>query len=365
MSPSPTAAEVTDAVTDAVTVEDLQVHFPVRTGVLRRVTGTARAVDGVSFTVPARSIVTVVGESGSGKTTTGRALVGLSPVVAGRILIEGRPLAGLRADRTLPRVAQIVHQDPYASLNPRMTIGAMIREVVQVHRTVPRERTAERAAELLAQVGLAPELAGRHPHELSGGQRQRAAIARALAVEPRFIVCDEIVSALDVSVQGQIVNLLKDLRRDREVSFLFISHDMSVVRHISDRVVVMYGGRVMESGPCAEVFAAPRHPYTHALLAAVPVPDPRAPLPGTGIRTRAEPPDPSAPPPGCRFQNACPFTTDLCRTQPPPTREVPAAPAPVPLPPPDPTGGTHTVACHHHDDPAVRAALTGKKAAQP
>ncbi|MEU9334050.1 oligopeptide/dipeptide ABC transporter ATP-binding protein [Streptomyces sp. NPDC048290] len=339
-----------DRAEPAVTVEDLQVHFPVRTGVLRRVTGRARAVDGVSFTVPARSIVTVVGESGSGKTTTGRALVGLSPVAAGRVLIEGRPLADLRADRSLPRLVQIVHQDPYASLNPRMTIGQMIREVVQVHRTVPRERAADRAAELLAQVGLAPALADRHPHELSGGQRQRAAIARALAVEPRFIVCDEIVSALDVSVQGQIVNLLKDLCRDSGVSFLFISHDMSVVRHIADRVVVLYGGRVMESGPCAEVFAAPRHPYTQALLAAVPVPDPRAPLPAAG--TRAEPPDPASPPPGCRFQRACPYATDLCRTEPPPTTDVTT----------DVTGddtgdGTHTVACHHHDEPAVRAGL--------
>ncbi|MFJ6656419.1 ABC transporter ATP-binding protein [Streptomyces sp. NPDC091377] len=337
---------------DAVTVEDLRVHFPRRTGVLRRVTGTARAVDGVSFTVPARSIVTLVGESGSGKTTTGRALVGLSPVVAGRILIEGRPLAGLRADRSLPRVAQIVHQDPYASLNPRMTIGAMIREVVHVHRTVPREKAGARAAELLAQVGLAPELADRYPHELSGGQRQRAAIARALAVEPRFVVCDEIVSALDVSVQGQIVNLLKDLRRDSDVSFLFISHDMSVVRHISDRVVVMYGGRIMESGPCAAVFAEPRHPYTHSLLAAVPVPDPRAPAPGAGVRPRAEPPDPAAPPPGCRFQRACPYATGECRSEPPPPVRV---------------AGTqdHTVACHHHDAPAVRAALTSERTATP
>ncbi|WP_445397861.1 oligopeptide/dipeptide ABC transporter ATP-binding protein [Streptomyces sp. LE64] len=326
----------------AVTVEELEVRFPVRTGVLRRTTGTVRAVDGVSFTVPARSIVAIVGESGSGKTTTGRALVGLSPVAAGRVLIEGRPLAELRADKSLPRTVQIVHQDPYASLNPRMTIGATVREVVHVHRTVPRDRTAARAVELLGHVGLAPELADRHPHELSGGQRQRAAIARALAVEPRIVVCDEVVSALDVSVQGQIVNLLKDLCRDGDLSFLFISHDMSVVRHISDHVVVMYGGRVMESGPCAEVFTAPRHPYTHSLLAAVPVPDPRAPAPGAGARIRTEPPDPADPPPGCRFQRACPFATDLCRTEAPPPTDV----------------GGSTVACHHHAAPEVRTALT-------
>ncbi|MEU5979958.1 oligopeptide/dipeptide ABC transporter ATP-binding protein [Streptomyces sp. NPDC047315] len=332
----------------AVTVEDLQVRFPVRTGVLRRTTGTVRAVDGVSFTVPARSIVAVVGESGSGKTTTGRALVGLSPVAAGRVLIEGRPLAELRADKSLPRTVQIVHQDPYASLNPRMTIGATIREVVHVHRTVPREEVAARAVELLGHVGLAPELADRHPHELSGGQRQRAAIARALAVEPRIVVCDEIVSALDVSVQGQIVNLLKDLCRDGDLSFLFISHDMSVVRHICDHVVVMYGGRVMESGPCAEVFTSPRHPYTHSLLAAVPVPDPRAPVPGAGTRIRTEPPDPASPPPGCRFQRACPFATELCRTQSPPPAEARG----------------RTVACHHHAAPEVRRALTERNPAR-
>ncbi|WP_405607452.1 ABC transporter ATP-binding protein [Streptomyces sp. NBC_01511] len=330
---------------DAVAVTGLRVHFPLRTGVLRRVTGTAHAVDGVSFTVPARGIVTIVGESGSGKTTTGRALVGLSPITSGQVSVHGRPLDEIRREGSLPRLAQIVYQDPYASLNPRMTIRAMIREVISVHRTVPREQIRERVDELLGQVGLRAELADRHPHELSGGQRQRAAIARALAVEPRFIVCDEIVSALDVSIQGQIVNLIKDLRREQDVSFLFISHDMSVVRHISDHVIVMYGGLIMESGPCDEVFSAPRHPYTHALLAAVPVPDPRAPGLRGGIRTRAEPPDPADPLPGCRFQRSCPFATEVCRTgAPPPTVAVGAA--------------GHTLACHHADTPDVRAALS-------
>ncbi|GAA2262318.1 dipeptide ABC transporter ATP-binding protein [Streptomyces amakusaensis] len=332
---------------DAVTVADLRVHFPIRTGVLRRVTGTAHAVDGVSFTVPARSIVTIVGESGSGKTTTGRALVGLSPIASGRVSVHGRALEEIRREGSLPRLAQIVHQDPYASLNPRMTIRAMIREVISVHRTTPREKTGERVAELLAQVGLRTELADRYPHELSGGQRQRAAIARALAVEPRFIVCDEIVSALDVSIQGQIVNLLKDLRRDQDVSFLFISHDMSVVRHISDHVIVMYGGLIMESGPCDEVFSAPRHPYTHALLAAVPVPDPRAPGGPGEVRTRAEPPDPAHPLPGCRFQRSCPFATEVCREGPPPPTTAAGA-------------AGHTLACHHAGTPGVRAALSPK-----
>ncbi|MFD9718781.1 ABC transporter ATP-binding protein [Streptomyces sp. NPDC059076] len=337
---------------DAVVVEDLAVRFPIRTGVLRRVTGTAHAVDGVSFTVPARSIVTIVGESGSGKTTTGRALVGLSPIASGRVRVEGEELAELRRDKRLPRLAQIVYQDPYASLNPRMTIRAMIREVITVHRTVDREAVSERVEELLGQVGIRPELADRYPHELSGGQRQRAAIARALAVEPRFIVCDEIVSALDVSIQGQIVNLLKDLRRDRDVSFLFISHDMSVVRHISDQVVVMYGGKIMESAPCDELFSAPRHPYTHALLGAVPVPDPRSPGLRSGIRTRAEPPDPAAPLAGCRFQRSCPFATDVCREG---------------DSPPQVSVGTsgHTVACHHFDTPAVREALSLERTPAP
>ncbi|MEO3847479.1 oligopeptide/dipeptide ABC transporter ATP-binding protein [Streptomyces sp. B8F3] len=333
----------------AAVVADLRVDFPVRTGLLRRVTGTTHAVAGVSFTVPARSIVSLVGESGSGKTTTGRALLGLSPVTSGSVRLHGRELGELRRDRTLPRVAQIVYQDPYASLNPRMTLRTMLREVLTVHRTVAPDGVSARVAELLDQVGLRPQLAGRYPHELSGGQRQRAAIARALAVEPRFIVCDEIVSALDVSIQGQILNLIQDLRRERDVSFLFISHDMGVVRHLSDHVVVMYGGKVMESAPCDELFAAPRHPYTRALLRAVPVPDPRA----AGARDaagaqsegpRAEPPDPSAPPPGCRFQMSCPFATAACREgDSPPPATVSA------------TG--HFVACHHHDTPAVRAAL--------
>ncbi|MFI1018806.1 ABC transporter ATP-binding protein [Streptomyces sp. NPDC020965] len=343
----------TEALTpDAVTVEDLTVLFPVRSGVLRRLTGTVRAVDGVSFTVPARTIVTIVGESGSGKTTTGRALVGLSPIASGRVRVHGTDLNELRRDRTLPRLSQIVYQDPYASLNPRMTVRAMIAEVVTVHGTVPRHETAEQVTKLLGQVGLQPELADRYPHELSGGQRQRAAIARALAVEPRFIVCDEIVSALDVSVQGQIVNLLKDLRRDRDVSFLFISHDMSVVRHISDQVVVMYGGRIMESAPCEELFTTPRHPYTHALLAAVPVPDPRSPGLRDGVRIRAEPPDPASVLAGCRFQRSCPFATEICREGDPPP-QLPAG------------GPGHTVACHHADTPAVRTALSPERTPAP
>ncbi|GII92124.1 ABC transporter ATP-binding protein [Sinosporangium siamense] len=328
--------------TSDIVVEDLRVHFPVRSGVLRRVVAAARAVDGVSFTVPARGIVSLVGESGSGKSTTGRALIGLAPVTGGRVRLHGEDLATRRADGSLPRLAQIVYQDPFASLNPRMTVGAVLREVLTVHRIVPREAVGKRVAELLDQVGLRPELARRYPHELSGGQRQRVAIARALAVEPRFIVCDEIVSALDVSIQGQIVNLLQDLRDRLDLSYLFIAHDLSVVRHISDRVVVMYGGRIMEAASRDDLFASPRHPYTHALLRAVPLPDPRRKENITDTRPRAEPPDPVAPPPGCRFQRTCPFATDQCRTAEPATVAV---------------SDGHTVACHRHDDPAVIAAL--------
>ncbi|CAM5270866.1 Glutathione import ATP-binding protein GsiA [Streptomyces griseus subsp. griseus] len=270
LTPEPTGPAV-----PAVSVAGLRVHFPIRTGVLRRVTGTAHAVDEILHR--ARPQHRHHRRRERKRENHHRPRPGRTVADHRRLGQRPRPAPGRSAARGRCPARQIVYQDPYASLNPRMTIRAMIREVITVHRTTCREKTGERVEELLAQVGLRTELADRYPHELSGGQRQRAAIARALAVEPRFIVCDEIVSALDVSIQGQIVNLLKDLRREQDVSFLFISHDMSVVRHISDHVIVMYGGLIMESGPCDEVFSAPHHPYTHALLAAVPVPDPRAP----------------------------------------------------------------------------------------
>lgn len=333
--------EMTDK---GIEISDLHVAFPIRTGVLRRQTGTVRAVDGVSFSIPTGMTVGLVGESGSGKTTTGRAILGLAPMTAGRIEIFGRELQELREERgALPRLCQLVFQDPYASLNPRMTIGATLGEVLGVHGLVERRHRAARVEALLDSVGLRPELARRHPMELSGGQRQRVAIARALAVEPDFIVLDEVVSALDVSIQGQILNLLMDLQRERNLTYLFITHDLGVVRHVSQRIVVMYGGKVMETAPRDRLFAAPHHPYTHALLSAVPLPDPELERARARVEVRSEPPDPSNPPPGCRFQRSCPFATDVCRTEEPALR--PVAP-------------DHEAACHHMERIDVREALS-------
>ncbi|MDN2565074.1 ATP-binding cassette domain-containing protein [Aquibium sp. A9E412] len=329
---------------EGIVVDGLKVQFPIRSGVFRRQTGIVRAVDGVSFDIPAGTTVGLVGESGSGKTTTGRALLGLAPVSGGGVRIFGESQAELAArPGALPRTCQLVFQDPFASLNPRMTVGAALSEVLAVHGLAGREERARRVQTLLDGVGLRPEMADRHPVELSGGQRQRVAIARALAVEPRFIVLDEVVSALDVSIQGQILNLLIDLQRERGLTYLFITHDLGVVRYVSQRIVVMYGGKVMETAPRDRLFSVPHHPYTHALLSAVPLPDPKAERARARLDVRSEPPDPAAPPPGCRFQRSCPFATDLCRSEEPPLRPVAA---------------DHLAACHHMERPEVRQALT-------
>ncbi|HTR87031.1 MAG TPA: ABC transporter ATP-binding protein [Reyranella sp.] len=312
-----------------IVVEDLSVRFPIRSGILRRATGTVRAVEGVSFAIPMGKTVALVGESGSGKTTTGRALLGLAPMSNGRVSYFGRDVAAIRQD--MPRLGQMVFQDPYGSLNPRMTVGATLAEVVSVHGLVPRGQIGRKVDSLLDSVGLRPAMARRHPHELSGGQRQRVAIARALAIEPRFIVCDEVVSALDVSIQGQIINLLMELQRTRGLTYLFISHDLAMVRHIAHHVVVMYGGKVMEAGPRDRLFAEPRHPYTHALLGAVPVPDPEVERKRTRPEVRGETPDPADPPPGCRFHRSCRHADERCR------REEPL---------PEAVAAGHTVACH-------------------
>lgn len=329
---------------EAVVVDDLHVHFPVRAGVLRRIVGAVRAVDGVSFSIRAGTTLGLVGESGSGKSTTGRAILGLTPLTAGTVRCFGRTLDDLRRDRgTLPRLGQMVYQDPYASLNPRMRVGAALREVLTVHRLVSAETVSDRVRDLLHNVGLRPEIAWSYPHELSGGQRQRIAIARALAIEPRLIVLDEVVSALDVSIQGQIINLLRDLQRDRHLTYLFISHDLSVVRHVSQEIAVMYGGKLMEIAPRDRLFDQPHHPYTHALLSAVPVPDPVVERNRERIYVKSEPPNPADPPPGCRFQRSCLFTTDVCRHDEPRLRSV---------------EGGHAVACHHWDRDEVRNVLT-------
>jgi peptide/nickel transport system ATP-binding protein/oligopeptide transport system ATP-binding protein len=327
----------------SIRVDDLHVQFPIRGGFLRRPTGAIRAVDGVSFEIPAGSTVGLVGESGSGKSTTGRALLGLAPASSGSVNIFGRDLAALKAERgALPRIGQLVFQDPYASLNPRMTVGATLREALVYHRIVSKADCGAFVQELLDSVGLRPELAARYPLELSGGQRQRVAIARALAVQPEFIVLDEVVSALDVSIQGQILNLLMDLQKKRKLTYLFITHDLSVVRHVSNQVVVLYGGKVMEIAGRDRLFAAPHHPYTHALLSAVPVPNPQIERNRARIEVRAEPPNPIAPPSGCRFHKSCQFATDECRSIEPKLREVEKG---------------HLAACHHMQSATVRRAL--------
>jgi len=326
-----TPARDTGSSAEEIVVENLSVRYPVRSGILRRVTGTIRAVEGVSFAIPMGKTVALVGESGSGKTTTGRALLGLAPMSNGKVRYFGRDFAALKQEHAVPRLGQMVFQDPYGSLNPRMTVGATLAEVVSVHGLAAEEQVGRKVDSLLDSVGLRPAMARRHPHELSGGQRQRVAIARALAIEPQFIVCDEVVSALDVSIQGQIINLLMELQRTRRLTYLFISHDLAMVRHIAHHVVVMYGGKVMEAGPRDRLFAGPRHPYTHALLAAVPVADPVIERQRARPEVRGETPDPADPPPGCRFHRSCRHADERCRTQEP----LPEAIEPG-----------HTIACH-------------------
>ncbi len=291
-----------------------------------------RAVNDVSFTIARGETLALVGESGCGKSTVGRAVLGLEPPTRGSVHFDGSDLATLgRGDlRRLRRRMQPVFQDPHGSLNPRRSIGESIAEGLAIHRIVPASARQDRVAELLDEVGLGAEVAGRRPHEFSQGQRQRIGIARALAVEPEFLVCDEPVSALDVSIQAQVLNLLLDLRDRRRLSYLFVAHDLAVVRQVSDRVAVMYLGTIVELGPTAEVIAAPRHPYTRALVSAVLVPDPsRRP---ERIVLAGEPPSPTRVPPGCPFEPRCfhPLKDEQCQR---------ARPALVPL-------GTRRVACH-------------------
>jgi peptide/nickel transport system ATP-binding protein len=289
-------------------VRDLEKHFPIRRGVFGRASGALRAVDGVSFEVDRGETLGLVGESGSGKTTTGRATLRLIEPTAGTIVFDGADVRALDREglRRLRRRAQIVFQDPFGSLNPRMTIGHAIREVLDVH-SLARGRAGQRVEELLDLVGLPADHATRYPHEFSGGQRQRIGIARALAVEPDFIVCDEPVSALDVSVQAQVLNLLRSLQRRLGLAYLFIAHDLAVVRHVSDRIAVMYLGRIVETGPAIALTAAPAHPYTRALLSAVP--EPTAPSRRSNrsrVILSGDVPDPASPPTGCPFHPRCP-----------------------------------------------------------
>jgi oligopeptide transport system ATP-binding protein len=310
-------------------VENLTKHFDVTRGiVLRRKVGAVQAVDGVSFTIRRGETLALVGESGCGKSTTGRLVLRLVEPTAGRIVYDGTDLAALDREklRRMRRYLQIIFQDPFASLNPRMTVGEILAEPLGVHEPESRAGHAARVRELLRVVGLSEEHAGRYPHQFSGGQRQRIGIARALAVRPDLIVCDEPVSALDVSIQAQIVNLLQDLQERFGLSYLFIAHDLAVVRHIADRIAVMYLGKLVETAGKRSLFARPRHPYTQALLAAVPQPHPRAYDRGAE-RSRAvlagDVPSPLAPPPGCRFHTRCPMAMDVCKSVDPPMLDMP------------------------------------------
>jgi oligopeptide transport system ATP-binding protein len=302
-------------------VTGLAKHYPVRFGIRRRVVGQVRAVDGVDLELWPRETLGLVGESGCGKSTLTRVLLALERPTAGRVYFRGRDVVGMdpRELRRLRRGIQIVFQDPYTSLNPRMTVGDIVGEPFEIHPdAVPKQGRARAVRDLLDRVGLDPHLIDRYPHQFSGGQRQRVGIARALALRPEVLVCDEPVSALDVSVQAQVINLLADLQAEFGLSYLFIAHDLAVVRHISDRVAVMYLGRIIETGTVAEVYSRPAHPYTRALLSAVPSPDPALRGRRPRIVLSGDLPSPADPPSGCHFRTRCPRVRDVC------TREYPA-----------------------------------------
>ncbi len=303
---------------------DLKTHFPVEENVLfRRQVGTVKAVDGVSFTLAQGESLGLVGESGCGKSTLGRTILQLIPATSGSVVLEGRNLNQLhgRELRRARRDFQMVFQDPYASLNPRMTVFDALAEALRSHRKIARAELRPRVLELMRTVGLLPGALNKYPHEFSGGQRQRIAIARALAVEPKLIIADEPVSALDVSIQAQIINLLAQIRREMNLTLIFISHDLSVVRHIADRIAVMYLGKIVELGPPEEVLEQPQHPYTRALLSAVPIPDPARERQRRRIVLSGDPPSPMNPPAGCSFHPRCPYCIEACKVAMPPLVE--------------------------------------------
>ncbi len=320
-----------------VSVKGLKKHFPIMQGVLRRQVGAVKAVDGVTFDIFRGETLGLVGESGSGKSTTGRVILQLDKATEGSVTFERQELTTLDPEkmRRLRPQMQMVFQDPHASLNPRMTVGSIIAEPLREHNVSKGDDQEQRIVELLSLVGLAPKHANRYPHEFSGGQRQRIGIARAIALNPDFIVCDEPIAALDVSIQAQVVNLLENLQGMLNLTYLFISHDLSMVRHIADRVAVMYLGRIMELANCNRLYSHPKHPYTRALLSAVPVPDPKIEAVRKRVILEGDIPSPANPPPGCPFNTRCPMAQERCVSEIPEWRQLE-------------TG--HWVACHFAED---------------
>ena len=315
-------------------VDNLKMHFPITKGIIfQREVGAIKAVDGVTFDLYKGETLGLVGESGCGKSTTGRAILQLYRPTDGHVVFEGKDLTQTKGEdlRKMRRRMQMIFQDPYASLNPRMTVGSIISEPLEVHGIgKSKKERQERVQELLKTVGLNPYFVNRYPHEFSGGQRQRIGVARALAVNPSFIVADEPISALDVSIQAQIINLLEDLQEELDLTYLFIAHDLSVVRHISDRIAVMYLGKIVELATRDDLYAEPKHPYTQALLSAVPIPDPVIESERKRIILEGDVPSPANPPQGCNFCTRCPRVMDICREKEPPFKDY---------------GGGHYAAC--------------------
>jgi oligopeptide/dipeptide ABC transporter ATP-binding protein len=348
---SPTSSRGVDGEQPLLQVIDLKKHFPIRGGLMRRQIGEVKAVDGVNLFVNQGETLAIVGESGCGKSTTGRTIMRLEEPTDGEVIFNHPDLGPVHVEsanrQTMAKVRpkmQIIFQDPFASLDSRMTVGRVIAEPMVINKTLQGKALRDRVAELLTLVGLRPEHASRYPHAFSGGQRQRIGIARAIALNPDLIICDEPVSALDVSVQAQVINLLEDLQDRLKLTYVFISHDLSVVEHISDRVAVMYVGKVVEIGRTEDIFVQPKHPYTEALLSAVPQPDPRnraevAPLTG-------DVPSPANPPSGCYFHTRCPYAKEVCSVESPPLRQVKGA-----------DGVVHEAACHFADDLQLKGAL--------
>jgi oligopeptide/dipeptide ABC transporter ATP-binding protein len=315
-------------------VRGLTKYFPVRSGLLHRVTAQVRAVDGVDFVIEQGRTLGLVGESGCGKSTLGRAILRLHEPTSGQVLLEGEDFTALSRDALIAerRRMQIIFQDPFASLSPRRTVAQIIREPLDVHKIGSPDERDQRVIELLDIVGMGPEVRDRYPHEFSGGQRQRIGIARALALDPQFIVADEPVSALDVSVQSQVLNLIAKLKRERGIAFLFISHDLAVIQHISDEIGVMYLGRIVERASVEDLYRDPKHPYTKALMSAIPVPDPGR--KSQRVILSGDVPSPMNPPSGCAFHTRCPVARPECAQQEPPTIDVGTS------------GTPHEVACH-------------------